>query len=59
MDMRMKDDALRASFLLKAKNSNLNLGSPNPNTRMVKVLEEEIIPLPPEVQDPEWFEWGW
>jgi hypothetical protein len=33
LDMMMKDDALRASFLLKAKHSNLNLGSPNPSAK--------------------------
>ena len=42
-DMIMKDDALRASFLLKAKNSNLNFGSPNPSAKGEETKDDEDV----------------
>ena len=43
LDMIMKDDALRASFLLKAKNSNLNFGSPNPSAKGEETKDDEDV----------------
>ena len=43
LDMIMKDDAIRASFLLKAKNSNLNFGSPNPSAKGEETKDDEDV----------------